>query len=108
MFRNEKKRISFFPELLQLAETVAEDLAQAGYDRIADYSSIDAMHDVHGIEVCGIRSAEDTVEVTRILLRRISEWNAGWIHQPSRSSLDGWVARIQRDLDPEPELWDVD
>lgn len=99
---------AFSPELLQLAEAVANDLEFAGYDRMSYYSSIDAMHDVHGLEVCGIRSADDALQITRILLRRFSGWNAGWIHAHDSSSAQGWVARIQRDLESMDECWDTD
>jgi hypothetical protein len=104
----DRNAFAFSPELLQAAGDVATELALAGYEAMSGYSSIDVMHDVHGLEVCGIQSADDTLEITRILLRRFPGWNAGWIHPPSNSSLQGWVARIQRDRDELVEYWDTD
>lgn len=99
---------AFYPALLQLTHEVGEMLAEAGFDRISSYSSIDALHDVHGLEICGIQSANDTLEITRHLLRRFPGWNAGWIHAPDDSSSQGWVARVQRDRDTDMEHWDTD
>ncbi|WP_425395603.1 M23 family metallopeptidase [Aeoliella sp.] len=99
---------AFSPELLQLARDVAELLAAAGFDSVSNYSSIDALHDVHGLEVCGISCADDTLEITRLLLRQFPGWNAGWIHAPDDSSSQGWVASIQRDRDATDEYWDTD
>ncbi|MDB5344716.1 MAG: mepM [Schlesneria sp.] len=104
----ERDAFAFSPELLQIANDVAGDLAEAGYEAMSDYSSIDAMHDVHGLEVCGIQGASDALEITRILLRHFPGWNAGWIHAPTSSSSGDWVAHIQRDHDDVMEFWDTD
>ena len=99
---------AFSPKLLSLTQDLKGDLASAGYEEGADYSSVDAMHDVHGLEVCGIRNSETALEVTRLLLRLFPGWNAGWLHAPEYSSAQDWVATIQRDRDPVLEYWDTD
>lgn len=99
---------AFSAELLALAQELKGGLSDAGFEVGTDYSSIDALHDVHGLEVCGIRDSATTLEVTRVLLRAFPSWNAGWIHPPEHSSQQNWLATIQRDSDPLPEYWDTD
>jgi murein DD-endopeptidase MepM/ murein hydrolase activator NlpD len=108
--RSDKDRdaFAFSAELLTLAENLAMDLASAGYDRMSEYSSIDPMHDVHGLEVCGIRSPEVAMDITRFLLRRFPGWNAGWLHAPEDSSTQQWVASVRRDRELTMEYWDTD
>jgi hypothetical protein len=99
---------AYSSELLALAQGLKGDLASAGYDEGIDFSSVDAMHDVHGLEVCGIRNSDAALEVNRLLLRLFPSWNAGWLHAPGHSSAQDWVATIQRDRGPLPEYWDTD
>jgi murein DD-endopeptidase MepM/ murein hydrolase activator NlpD len=98
---------AFFPELLELARRLVAELSATGYEHMSDYCSIDAMHDVHWLEVCGIKDPETALNVSRFLLRRFPGWNAGWLHEPTSTSRQGWVARIQRDHDATPEHWDT-
>lgn len=71
-----------------------------------DYCSIDPMHDVHGLEVCGIHEPQTVLNINRFLLRRFPGWNAGWLHPPDGASTQKWVARIQRDRDTTMEYWE--
>jgi hypothetical protein len=98
----------FFPELLELARQLVAELSTAGYEKMSDYCSIDAMHDVHGLEVCGIKDPDAALDITRFLLRRFPGWNAGWLHAPHSTSTQAWVARIQRDQELTPEFWDTE
>jgi murein DD-endopeptidase MepM/ murein hydrolase activator NlpD len=105
---HERDAFAFCPELLNQAENLAAELASAGYEVMSDYSSIDVMHDVHGLEVCGIHSPDVALEITRLLLSRFPGWNAGWLHAPDSASTQKWVASIQRDRDLVLEYWDTD
>lgn len=99
---------AFSPELLALSQNLKTDLSAAGHEEGIDFSSVDPLHDVHGLEVCGIPNSETALEVTRLLLRLFPGWNAGWLHAPDSTSEQGWVATTQRDSDPNPEYWDTD
>lgn len=99
---------AFSPELLSCKTELAGHLSEAGYDSGADYSSIDVLHDVHGLEVCGIHNPELALEITRLLLRLFPGWNAGWLHPPGSSSNQAWVATVQRDHDSVVEYWEGD
>ena len=90
---------AFSGELLGCVSELAEQLELAGFDEMSDYTSIEVMHDVHGLEVCGIPSASLALEIARLLLRHFHSWNAGWIQHPERESSQAYVARIQRDVD---------
>jgi murein DD-endopeptidase MepM/ murein hydrolase activator NlpD len=106
--RTPRPPAAYGPDLLSLVWEVAADLSAAGYEVLADYSSVEAMHDVHGLEVCGIRRPDLALDITRLLLRRFPGWNAGWLHPADDRSSQEWVARVQRDRDPVPESWDTD
>jgi hypothetical protein len=105
---NERDPFAFYPELLELSRSLVPELATAGYEMMSDYSSVDAVHDVYGIEVCGINDPDVALKITRLLLGRFPGWNAGWLHRPDASSSQGWVARIHRDHEQVFEYWDTD
>src|SRR5262249_22036602 len=104
----ERDPAAYHPELLNLSQGLVSELSEAGYELLCDYSSVEAMHDVHGLEVCGVRSSEDALDIVRLLLRCFPGWNAAWFGVPDSSAAHAWVARAQRDLDPEPEYWGTD
>jgi hypothetical protein len=93
---------------LELSQELASELSAAGYELLCDYSSVEARHDVHGLEVCGVRNSEAALDIVRLLLRCFPGWNAAWFGPPDSSAADGWVAHVQRDLDAEPEYWCTD
>jgi len=99
---------AYRPELLELCQDLASELSVAGYELVSDYSSVEALHDVYGLEVCGVCSPEATLDIVRLLPRRFTGWNAGWFGAPHGSTSQGWVARIQRDRDAVPEYWEID
>jgi hypothetical protein len=105
---NYRDAFAFFPDLLELSRSLVPELSNAGYEMMSDYSSVDAMHDVYGIEVCGINDPDVALQITRLLLAKFPGWNAGWLHRPDSSSSQGWVARVQRDRDQVVEYWDTD
>src|SRR5262245_55306134 len=99
---------AYCPDLLGLAGEVASELSAAGHEVMVDYTSVEAMHDVYGLEVCGIRQPDLALDITRLLLRRFQGWNAGWIHPADGWATQQWVASVQRDRDRVPEHWDTD
>ena len=104
----ERDAFAFFPELLSLSTALVSELSVAGYEQTVDYGAIDVMHDVHGLEVCGIHDPQTGLNIIRFLLRRFPGWNAGWLHPPDHTSTQKWVARIQRDRDVAMECWETD
>ena len=107
---NDTKRdpFAFSAELLQHQARFHALLDEQGYDQSTDFSSVDTLQDVHGLEVCGIPCGTTALQITRMLLSEFPGWNAGWLHEPSYGLQQKWVASIQRDRDSMPEYWDAD
>jgi hypothetical protein len=67
----------FAPELFELRTNVIESLDAQGFAWFSHYSSVDCLHDVYGIEVCGIKEHEDAVSILRILVQMFPDWKPG-------------------------------
>ena len=106
--RPDRDPYSFSSELLALKEELILDLSSAGYELGVDYSSVDILHDVHGLEVCGILNPLEAIQIIRLLIRLFPGWSPGWLHAPDAACQQGWVARIQRNRDMAQEYWDTD
>ena len=69
--------LRFAPELFEQRNEVLATLADAGYTWLSHFSSVDVMHDVYGIEVCGIHHRDDARDIQEILIRMFPAWHAG-------------------------------
>ena len=67
----------FSPELFEHRANVIEELETQGFSWFSHYSSVDCLHDVHGIEVCGIHEREDATSIREILRRMFPDWRPG-------------------------------
>jgi hypothetical protein len=67
----------FAPELFECRNEVLAELSDAGYEWLSHFSSIDPMHDVYGIEVCGIRDEDDAIAIAAILAKMFPRWHPG-------------------------------
>lgn len=67
----------FAPELFEFRNQVQAALSDAGFDWLSHYSAIDPLHDVYGVEVCGIREQEDAVAILQLLTRMFPTWKPG-------------------------------
>jgi hypothetical protein len=67
----------FAPELFEYRNDVIAALRDAGFDWLSHYSSVDPMHDVYGIEVCGIREQEDAHQIQNLLVEMFPSWKPG-------------------------------
>ena len=67
----------FSPELFKFRELVMEKLEAAEFFWLSHYSSVDCMHDVYGIEVCGIKEEEDARSIQKILIATFPTWRPG-------------------------------
>lgn len=98
---------AFYPELFEIRQDVILFLNEEGIQQ-GDYECIDVMHDVHGLEVCGVFDRKLAMRLTRLLIGRFPGWLPGWLHSPTASSQQGWIASIQRDRDDVFEYWATD
>jgi len=77
-----------------------EALAANGYEWFTDFSSVDLMHDLFGLEVCGIPEEEDAVVVLAILEEVFPEWPYSDIHYHDYDRDRGWKALIFKNPRP--------
>ena len=67
----------FAPELFEYRNEVVAALAEAGFDWLSHYSSVDPLHDVYGIEVCGIHEKKDAIRILKLLAGMFPSWTPG-------------------------------
>ena len=72
-----KDAFRFAPELFEFRNEVMTSLSAAGFDWLSHYSAVDPLHDVFGIEVCGIHEKSDAVQMLKLLIRMFPNWNPG-------------------------------
>jgi hypothetical protein len=75
--RSSMDSFRFAPELFECRTDVMAVLEDAGFVWLTDYSSVDPLHDVYGIEVCGIREKADAVAILQLLRSLFSAWIPG-------------------------------
>jgi len=74
---DEHDAFRFAPELFEVRTDVIAELSDRGFDWLSHYSAVDPMHDVYGIEVCGIRDRDDAIAIRRILMEMFPDWRPG-------------------------------
>lgn len=74
---SQKDAFRFAPELFEFRTQVVEQLSDAGFDWLSHYSAVDPLHDVYGIEVCGIHDRDDAIAIRNILMRMFPSWKPG-------------------------------
>ena len=67
----------FAPELFEVRTNVMERLTDEGFNWLSHYSSVDLIHDLYGIEVCGILQRDDAVAIQRLLISMFPAWMPG-------------------------------
>lgn len=96
----------FSPELLQLRIDAMAALDRAGYLWLSHFSSVDCMHDLYGIEVCGIHQEDDAWAIHEQLVEMYPNWfSRYWYKDYGREQ--GWIAEIHRDRRREWESWET-
>ena len=98
---------AFHPELFELRERVLEALSDCGYEWMSHYGSVDLMHDVFGLEVCGIHDEEDVEPITRLLRKLFPDWP--YTHSYYKEAFTrepGWKVKISRDPEGLGEQWE--
>src|SRR5687767_10690529 len=67
----------FSPELFESRADVIAKLEERGFMWLSQYSSVDCLHDVHGLEVCGIHERKDALAIQKTLTRMFPKWKSG-------------------------------
>ena len=97
----------FSPDLFQIRLDVIAQLNERNFDWLTHYSSVDPAHDVHGIEVCGIRHHEDAKEILALLKEMFPHWHPACLCYYDCGAEPGFTARVGRDRDQLEEHWET-
>ena len=95
----------FAPELLEIRNQVMETLGQAGFHWLSHYSAVDCLHDLYGIEVCGISDKHDARRNQNILRKIFPRWVYGSVTYKDYGRDVGWKVQRHRDPPGPDENW---
>ena len=73
---------------------------------MSDSSSVDLLHDVHGLEVCGIREEADVRTIRDLLRRLFPDWRfTHHYYKDGATREPGWKVVISRDPENSGDRW---
>jgi hypothetical protein len=96
----------FSPELFEVRADVMAMLDHNGYFWLSHYSSVDCLHDLYGIEVCGVHAKETADVIRQLLLRRFPNWLSPTPYYKDFGREIGWKVKIHRDRPRSPDRWE--
>jgi hypothetical protein len=85
---------AFHPELFEHRTLALEALAQRDYIWLEDFTSIDLLHDVFGLEVCGIPEKRNAAIILSILREAFPDWSHSDIYYHQYERDRGWKSII--------------
>jgi hypothetical protein len=92
------KPFEFHAELFEHRSAVLETLSENGFAWLSHFGSIDLLHDLYGLEVCGIREDADARTIERLLRVMFPKWRYGRIYYEDHNVRElGWKVIISRD-----------
>src|ERR1700760_4190482 len=87
---------NFHPELFEQRTMAMERLSDRGYVWLSHYSSVDLLHDLFGLEVCGIPDEKGAREMLEILKGVFPDWKYRSLSYQDLGREIGWKAMIYR------------
>ena len=87
-------KFAFSPELFEHRTRVLEALADQGYSWLEHFASVDLLHDLYGLEVCGIPKEPDSATILKLLQRLFPDWPHSDVHYHDRARDRGWKVLI--------------
>jgi hypothetical protein len=96
----------FCPELFEVRTDVMAALNDAGFEWLSHFSSVDPMHDVYGVEVCGIAEEDDAMAIYELLHAMFPAWRQGGLCYKDYGREPGFKASVFRDRPREREQWE--
>jgi hypothetical protein len=97
----------FSPELFEHRNDVLEALQEAGYYWLSHFSAVDPLHDLYGLEVCGIADQEDAAAILALLRRLFPDWRLDCMQYKDHGREPGWKVRLHRDPERDSERWQI-
>lgn len=85
---------AFHPELFEHRTLALEALARNDYVWLEHFSSVDLIHDLFGLEVCGIVEETDADVILAILQEAFPEWPYSDIYYHDYERDRGWKVLI--------------
>ncbi|MGD9636674.1 MAG: hypothetical protein AB7G28_24950 [Pirellulales bacterium] len=82
-------------------------LNDAGFEWLSHFSSVDPVHDLYGIEVCGILEENDAITIRELPCRMFPEWRSGCLCYKDYGREPGFKARVFRDEPRGREQWEL-
>jgi len=88
----------FCSELFEYRSTAIETMSKHGLDLFTNFGTIDVLHDVFGLEVCGIPEESDALKILSVLRTTFPNWRHFDMFEKDSGILDlGWQVSIHRD-----------
>jgi hypothetical protein len=88
----------FHPELFERRTLALETLAENGYVWLEGFTSVDLLHDLFGLEVCGIAKRNDAEIILSILEGLFPEWPYSDLHYHDYERDRGWKAMVFKNV----------
>ncbi len=96
------KAFRFEPELFVYRPDVVNALGEAGFEWLVDFTAVDVLHDLFGLEVCGIAKEADAQRIEKLLRQMFPAWKF-WYHVYYDGEREpGWKVVIHRDPEDDP------
>jgi hypothetical protein len=89
-------KFAFHPELFEHRTRVLDALAGRGFTWLQDFGSVDLLHDLYGLEVCGIPKEPDSATILETLQKLFPDWPHSDVHYHDRSRDRGWKVLIYK------------
>ena len=90
--------LRFAPELFECRSEAQALLAEADILWLSHYSSVDPLHDLYGLEVCGIRDEQIAERIHELLRERFPAWGPSRCYYKDWGTRDvGWMVQIHRE-----------
>jgi CheY-like chemotaxis protein len=70
-------KFAFHPELFEDRCRAIAEMEKAGFCWLSHYRSVDVLHDIYGLEVCGIPNVETAKQIFDILHATFPQWQYG-------------------------------
>jgi hypothetical protein len=86
----EEANCQFRPELFDARNRASEALETAGIIFLQDYGSIDPLHDIYGLEVCGIADECKVEPIAKTMQAAFPHWHFGKDYYEQFGREHGW------------------
>jgi hypothetical protein len=94
----------FEPILFAHRAKAMDALGEAGFEWFSHFSSLDILHDVFGLEVCGIDNQELALNLRSVLCQIFPTWKYSRLIYRNGELDPGWKVIIHRDPEADPSV----